>query len=407
MKILILCKKFPYPLKEGEPIAIDYLSRSLHHAGCEVSLLVLNTSKHYFDPTQMPKADNHYAAIHSVRVNNDINIKGALLSLVNGKSYILSRFNSPDFHEKLKEVLLSDQFDVVQLETIYMAHYIPTIREVSSAVVSLRTHNVEHLIWQKVAKMSTSILKKWYLKLQNKSLKSFELQKMNRCDVMVAITANDLENFRSMGFNKTGVPIPVGFNSKEYKTDFLPDTKQKSIAFIGALDWMPNQDGIVWFIEHVWPIILKKHPSMTLNIAGKNTPEWMFKRGTQQIKIHGEVADAKAFISAHPVFIAPLFSGSGIKIKILEGLALGRAVVTTSIGAEGIPAKDGQEIFIADNMEHFAASINQCFDHNIELIKIRKAGRKFIQQHFDSMYLAKKLKSVYEKQSNIKSGNEC
>src|SRR5690606_10985460 len=159
-------------------------------------------------------------------------------------------------------------------------------------------------------------------------------------------TQDDLRNFQELGFHKKGIAVPVGFDISEYETDFTPGPEKQSIAFIGALDWMPYQFGIIWFIENVWPKIIKKHPLMELHIAGKNTPEWIKQKSKSGIIFHGEVPDAKVFIKQHPVMIAPLFSGSGIKVKVPEGLALGRAVISTSVGLEGIPATHGKDLFI-------------------------------------------------------------
>ena len=396
MNILILCKKFPYPLKEGEPIATAYLSRALAAKGCKVSLLVLNTSKHYFDPKLLPEKDNHYHQIYSVEINNDITITGALKCLIQKRSYILSRFISKNYASKLQSVLKSGSFDIVQLETIYMSHYIPFIREVSDAIIALRTHNVEHKIWEGVA-ANMGYLKKWYLNLQIKYLKRLELAVINDCDVLVAITENDLNNFKKSGLKKEGLAIPVGFNTKEYETDFKPDSSNQSIAFIGALDWMPNQHGVVWFLEKVWPLVHAAFPNMEFHIAGKNTPDWIKQKVSAKVIIHGEVPDAKSFIKQHPVLIAPLFSGSGIKIKILEGLALGRAVITTSTGIEGIPAIHEQHLFIANNEQEFFHAIHHCFSPETDILKLRQSGRSLLYNKFDSDLLSTKILATYQR----------
>ena len=404
MKILILCKKFPYPLKEGEPIAISSLSRSLKRKGCEISLLVLNTSKHFFDPKKLPPTENFYKKIYSVRTNNHITAAGAVKNLVSGKSYILSRFYSGEYARQLEKVLKTEKYDVVQLETIYMAHYIPVVREHSKAIVALRAHNVEYLIWERVARCTQSVLKKWYLKYENKFLKKFETAQLNRCDILVAITENDLELFRNMGFQKKGIAIPVGINPGENKTGFNPGPMRQSIAFIGALDWMPNQDGIVWFLENVWPRLHKLFPDLEFHIAGKNTPEWLKERSTDKVIVHGEVANARSFISQHPVFVAPLFSGSGIKIKVLEAMAWGRAVVTTGIGVEGIPAEHGRHLFIANTAYDFLDAIKVCFSEKVDLLKIRKNGRELICQAFDPRQLAGRTIAAYRQLVEDKKG---
>lgn len=383
-------------MREGEPIAISYLSRSLKELGCEVSLLVLNTSKHYFNPAGLPEKENHFEEITSIEVNNEITISGAIISLLKGDSYILSRFYSKRYELKLTEILKTEQYDVVHLETIYMAHYIPAIRENSMALIALRTHNVEHEIWRKVALTTKNIFKKWYLLLQNSALKKFEVQMLNRCDILAAITKPDLDHFVNLGFRRKGIVAPVGINLNEYQIGDNNSWNRQSIAFIGALDWMPNQHGIIWFLENVWPSLSAEFPEITLHIAGKNTPEWLMKKTQDRVIFHGEVPDAKAFINQHPILIAPLFSGSGIKIKVLEGLALGRLVVTTEIGAEGIPAVHGKELMIANTPHDFIIAIHHSLNDINKMKNMGMAGRSFIRKNFDNLEIAESVKKAYQ-----------
>lgn len=398
MKILLLTKKFPYPLREGEPIAISYLSRSLRARGCELDLLVLNTSKHYFEPDQLPSSHNFFRNIYSVKVDNHITLPGAVKSLIRGESYILSRFDSPAFAAKLKEVLSGNSYDVVQLETLYMAHYIPVIRQNSASLVVMRAHNVEHEIWERVALTTTNLFKKWYLRYQNKSLRKFEISKLQEYDMLLAITERDLKVFKNLGFHHDAVVTPVGIALNEYVPDFQCfQNNQLTVGFIGALDWMPNQNGIVWFLEKVWPKISERYPELEFHIAGKNTPEWLLKKAGNRVIVHGEVEDAKKFLNSHPVLVAPLFSGSGIKIKVLEGMALSRAVITTPVGAEGIPARSREHLLIARTAEEFIRQLEYCMEQPLMLREMGRKARQFIQVHFDSSTIAGKVYRAYEK----------
>ncbi len=396
MKILLVTKKFPYPLKEGEPIAINYLAKSLVALGCELDLLVLNTSKHYFDPVDLPASENFFKEIHSVQVQNHITFSGALQSLLLGQSYILDRFKSNAFADKLAKLLRNKKYDVVQMETIYLAHYNKVVRKESNALLSLRAHNVEHEIWERVAATTPNLLKKWYLNNQNKHLQRFEVGHLNEFDVLLAITGRDLDAFRHLGFCKAGIVAPVGLNLMEYSFNNQQIAPANSACFIGALDWMPNQYGLIWFIENVWPNLAKRFPNAQFHVAGKNTPEWLRNKAGGLAIVHGEVQDAKAFIREHSVLVAPLFSGSGIKIKVLEGMALGRVVVTTSIGAEGIPAVHGQHLLIADDDSDFQKQLTWCFENPQQSAEIGLAARELIRQQFDILEIGKKVFTVYQ-----------
>lgn len=397
MKILLITKKFPFPLKEGEPIAINYLARSLAAQGCEVDLLFMNTSKHFFNPAEFPADENFFNEIHSVRVDNHIRLGGALRSMLAGKSYILDRFYSKAFEEKLEDLLRSKRYDVVQLETIYLAHYLPVLRKHYSLKIALRAHNVEHEIWDRVAANTSNPLRKWYLSNQNRYLREFEIGRLNHFDVLLAITARDLDAFRSFGFRYDGVAVPVGINLVDYPIDSQIVAMAGSFGFIGALDWMPNQQGVVWFLEKVWKKLVKKYPAAQLQIAGKNTPAWLKAKTVANVQFLGEVPVAKAFIQQQQVMVAPLFSGSGIKIKVLEGMALGRVVITTSIGAEGIPAVPGTHLLIADTAAGFMNHLVWCLENPEEVRKLGTNAREFIRQHFDNREIAGRVIEVYQK----------
>lgn len=401
MNILIVAKKFPYPLNEGEPIAINYLAKSLVALGCSVDLLVLNTSKHFFDPALFPAKENFFEEVHSVPVDNQITLLGALRSFLAGKSYIIDRFKSSEFETKLFDLLRNKRYEVVQLETIYLAHCIPTVRKFAGIILSLRAHNVEHEIWERVASNTQNPLKKWYLRNQNTHLRQFETEKLNEVDVLLGITSRDLAAFRALGFVNEGIVAPVGINLTDYPIENQQVASKTSIAFIGALDWMPNQHGIVWILEKVWPKLRRYYPEAAFHIAGKNMPSWLVSKAWASAKVHGEVLNAKDFIKQHQVLVAPLFSGSGIKIKVLEGMALARTVITTSIGAEGIPAKSGQHLLIADSASEFEKHISWCFENPKQAAEIGMVAREFIRDHFDNLAIANRVKTTYEKLVNI------
>ncbi|GAB4249627.1 MAG: hypothetical protein Kow0027_12620 [Saprospiraceae bacterium] len=394
MRILVLTKKFPYPLKEGEPIAITNLCRSLKACGAQLTLLAMNTSKHYFDLSKLPAGYDHFEKIHAVDVDNRISAGGALLSLLKGQPYILSRFQNEDYRQALENLLTEEKFDIVQIETPYLAAYVPLIRRLSSVPIVMRAHNVEHEIWDRVAR-SSSLPKKLYLRNQNRHLRQFEVGMLNEYDLLLAITADDLNRFRELGLKKFGLVAPAGLVVSEYQAK--PFDKATSIGFIGALDWMPNQQGVIWFLEKVWPELRKNHPGLIFEIAGKNTPDWLMKKGGDGVKVLGEVPDAREFINRHALFVAPLFSGSGIKIKILEGMALQRAVLTTPIGLEGIPAQNGVHVLSAETAREFVLNVELCLNQPDVATSLGQAARQLMEREFDLYAIGRRVFAEYER----------
>ncbi|BDS11664.1 glycosyltransferase family 4 protein [Aureispira anguillae] len=395
MKILQLCKKFPFPLKDGEAIAITYLAKALNKLDCEVTLLGMNTSKHFFDEKEVPKSFDHYEAMHLVDVDNRLKIKDAFLNLFSSQSYHISRFISPHFDAKLIELLTQNDYDIVQLETLYLAPYVDTIKKYSKAKVVMRSHNVEHEIWKRITDNTSIGAKKVYLSLLTKRLENFELEYLNKYDMMVAITERDLNFFKKLGCKIPAHVTPIGLELEDYKQK-RTEQKQPTFCFIGSLDWMPNIEGIEWILEAVWPKVLEAVPDAVFHIAGRNTPATLLEKKWKNVVIHGEVPSASDFINSHDVMLVPLFSGSGMRVKILEGMALGKVVLSTDLGLEGIHARHNKEVLIANEASAFAREIIRCYDNSDFVTEVGMAAADFIHQHYDNVSIANRLLDFYK-----------
>jgi glycosyltransferase involved in cell wall biosynthesis len=395
MRILQLCKKFPYPLKDGESIAITCIAKALHELGCSVDLLAMNTHKHWVDTESLPDHFNHYTRMETVGIDNRIKPFDAFRNLFGSQSYHIERFIDSNFATALERLLQQHQYDVVQLETLYLAPYIPVIRKHSSALVAMRAHNVEHEIWERIAANSPP-LKRWYLQRITPRLKAYEVAQLNQYDLMVGITRRDVDQFISLGMHIPATVTPIGIDSRAYQPDDSSFHRPLSISFIGSLDWMPNIEGLRWFLYQVWvPLVVPRHPELTFHIAGRNTPAWLKRLQLPRVVVHGEVDQAADFINQHSVMVVPLLSGGGMRAKVLEGMALRKVVLSTPMGMEGIEATHQQECLIATSPSEFADAINWCVAHNDLLAKLGKQGQHFCAQHYDNLETARVLMDVY------------
>ncbi len=396
MKVLQLCKKFPFPLKDGESIAVTHLSKGLHTLDCQITLLAMNTSKHFFNTRNLPENFDHYEAIHTVEIDNSIKYYDAFKNLFSSKSYHIERFVSQAYNNKLIEILQKEKFDVVQLETLYLAPYIDTIRKHSNALIAMRAHNVEHEIWERVTNQTAFLPKKWYLNSLTKKLKNYELDKMNHFDLLIPITEKDLKTYRSLGYSKKAVVTPIGLDTNDYLPNNKSYKQDISLSFIGSLDWMPNLEGLKWFLENIWDEINKRYPKLKFHVAGRNTPNWLMNLNKNNVIIHGEVNDAHKFINRHSVMVVPLHAGSGMRAKILEGMALGKVVITTALGLEGIDAQHQKEVLIANSANEFINCIDFCYQSNGSLGKIGQNALQLTKDKYDNLETAKKLLNTYK-----------
>ena len=396
MKLLVLTKKFPYPLKDGESLAIHGLTKSLSELGCRVSLLAMNTSKHYFAGTDLPGEMDHYREVRTVAIDNSISPVDAVANLVRGTSYHISRFDQENYHAALSEWLQEETFDIIQLETLYLAPYMSTIRRLSNAQVVMRSHNVEHEIWERCSENIGFAPKRWYLRHLTKQLRDYERSQLNQYDLLLPITPRDKKHFERLGCRSETFVLPIGLETKCGPPTYDSYAAAPSLHFIGSLDWLPNLEGLQWFLNDIWPELHRRLPNLEFHIAGRNMPHTIQQLQMDQVIIHGEVADSCSFVSAHSISVVPLLSGSGMRAKILEAMSLGRVVITTTVGLEGIKARNRRDLFIADTAAQFVLVVEECISRGRKLERIGRNAHATFHRHYDRRVLAERLVERYE-----------
>ena len=394
MYILILTNKPPFPAKDGGAIAVFNLAKGLAETGTQVHILAMNTSKH--KGSKLQETTNQNLRLDYVDVKTNIRLFNLTKNLLFSKlPYNAERFINQNFLNELKNILQAKEINIIQLEGPYLSFCIDTIRQYSKAKISFRAHNIEHEIWQRTAAFQKNHLKKSYLNHLAKRIKKFELSLLKQVDLLVPITSRDDSEFKKFGNNLPSAVIPVGI---DITNEFVQHYGNfESIFYIGALDWIPNQEGLLWFIEKVWPIILTKVPNVQFHIAGRNAPKWLEKVFAKpRIRFHGEIENASDFIAKNGIMIVPLFSGSGMRVKIIEGMALGKAIITTSIGAEGIEAINGHDIVIANTAWEFVDELIKLFRNQDLISSISSNATEFVRKNYDNKLISQNLLNFYK-----------
>ena len=394
MKILLLCNKSPYPAFEGGPMAMNSIVTGLLDAGHQVKILAVNSKKFNVNPEAIPEDYRQKTGIELIDVDLRVRPIQAFKNLFSNKSYHVERFISKTFSSRLIEVLKEDIYDVVQLETLFMAPYIDTIRKYTKARIVLRAHNVEHLIWERIAKGTRFFLKRAYINHLAKTLKNYELSVIDKVDGIAAITRKDAAFFRKYCATTT-IDIPYGI----YPDEFKPNSKiegKPTFYHIGSMNWMPNVEGIRWFIDSCLDAVVAKVPDFEFHLAGRHMPEWLKTLKNKHVDVIGEVENAKEFVANHDVAIVPLLSGSGIRIKIIESMALGKTVITTMVGAEGILYNEDVNIIIAENKYKMAEAIRRINENPAMAEEIGQAARKLVEEVYDNRKITERLLSFYD-----------
>ena len=370
------------------------LASSLQLSGCELHMFALNTKKHYVEPENLPSFFNTDFHFSSEVIDTKLSVLGMIKNYFSEGSYNVDRFYSKAVEDKLIKILTANSFDVIQLETLFTAPYIDVIRKYSKGKIVLRAHNSEHIIWERLSILESSPLKKWYLGFLAGRLKKYELNVLSRVDAVVPITKIDSAVFKYSGYKGPMLTIPLGINMNHYPLQ--ESGSELSLFHLGSMDWLPNQEAIRWFLFSVWPAIHKKFPTLKLNLAGRGFPSELLALNLPGVNMEGKVDDANDFMEGKQIMIVPLLSGSGMRVKIIQGLALGKTIISTSIGAEGIDVKDGLNILLADSPAAFLEKIEMCLSNPERCLTIGLNGRKFVAENYSNQVIGKKLCAFYE-----------
>jgi len=396
MKILQVTNKVPYPTKDGGAIACMNLSKGFSQLGHQVTILSMNTIKHHVNINDIPESVQSIAEFKLVDVPAGISSWQAALNLIfSNKPYNAVRFISNRFSKALGKLLDESDFDVIQLEGLYLCPYIPLIRKKTNALIVYRAHNIEHEIWKRTMQISKGI-KRFYLQNLSKRIFKFEKALLNSYDLLVPITSRDEEILNKMGNNRPSHVSQTGMDTSV----MLPNARKlehPTLFHLGSMEWAPNQEALLWFVEKCWPLIQEKYPELQFYVAGRNAPHWLQKKmELRNIVFLGEVEDAYDFINSKSIMVVPLFSGSGMRVKIIEGMALGKSIVTTPIGVEGITVENRKHLLIANDEKEFANAVSDLIEDEELFRATGKNAIEFILEKFDNLATAGKLIEFYQ-----------
>jgi len=352
------------------------LAQSLANAGAEVEILSLNPRKHHSDERASP------LPLQAVDIDT------SRVTLSREAPFVVARFISAAFRETLRSTLRRFQPDVVQIESPFL---LPYARDVRSARVAFRSLNVEFRIWDALARNERNPLRRLALRYIASSLRRYETRHLNTPDAVIPISEDDAADFRDLGCTRPIHVVPCGITLSD-----LPavQPEPRSVGFIGSLDFRPNQEAVAWIVDELWPRV----PDAKLYLAGSSPPEWLRRRAAgKSIEFLGHVPDAEAFLRRMSVVIAPLFAGGGMRIKVLEAMALAKPIVATPLGAGGIDVTHGRDILLAEDAPSFAEAVNRLLREPDTAARLGAAARAMVGERYDSDALGRELLAFYKK----------
>lgn len=396
MKALILTNRVPFPPNSGYPIVVYNTIKGLLRLGVEVTLFSINPLKNKVDVEDIYDPIFESIKFHSFSLDTEVNVWGALFNIFSNQSYNVSRYFDEEGGKILEDLLRENVFDIVQFEGLFVVPYLDIVKENSSAKIIYRAHNIEFDVWERVAMIERFTPRRKYLQFLARRLKVYETEQINRFHQVFAISEQDRQSILRFGC-AVGIEVfPVALDFDRYVTGDSKNTFP-TLFHLGAMDWRPNKEGLEWFLNEIWPDIEPLNSELRFYIAGKNMQREFFDYDSENLVVEGEVFDAVEFINSKDIMIVPLLSGSGMRVKIIEGMAMRKCIIATSMAAEGIKCNPGKDILIANTADEFYRSILQCLTDPNKWREIGKNARKTVERDHDISRISQKMLNIYEK----------
>ncbi len=405
MRVLVLTQIIPYPPNAGPRVKTWHVLRYLVDQGHDVTLLsyVRQDELDY-----VPVLEQLCAAVHTVPIQRSKvrDVAYWIKSNITGRPFLIERDDLPEMRELVRSLLLNELFDVIHADQLTMTQFALEARQVIASkqpFIIFDAHNATWTIWERMRDTAAWFLKPVY-RLEMDRIKKYEAMLTEQFDHTMVVIEQDKEALLQGNPNGLTTKIAQRISTIPIAVDTIelqPVQRQpesRNIMTLGSLHYPPNADGIRWFMNDVFPLIQKEVTDVTLTVIGKNPPSDFSQLADQsegKIIITGYVPDLTPYMETATLMVVPVRAGSGMRVRLLEAFARAMPAVTTTIGLEGIDAKHGREIIVADDPLSFArATVDLLCDTRLQN-QLAGNGRLLAETQYDWRVVLKKMDAVY------------
>ncbi len=391
MKILFLSPTVPFPLTDGGRIRVFNLLKQIAEKS-DITLLALETQP--TDEEGIAELQQLGVQVHLVP-NAPTLPRVSLRTLINAfhrqQPITVSRYDLPTYRQRFKELLATEDYDLVHYEMFHTAQF-HTETDLPGV---LSQQNVDSEIWRRLCSETANPFYKFVYWTQQRAFQRYERELSPKFDVVTCTSDIDALVFQQHCAEDAIAIIPNGVDVTHFQPDFTTESPAHLI-YIGSMDWYPNEDAVAFFADEILPSIQSEVSDVRFSIVGGNPSARVQKLAERNsVIVTGRVPEIKPYFAEATVFVVPLRIGSGTRLKILEALAMGKAIVSTSVGAEGLDLKDGEEIFIADEPKSFAEAVTRLLTDPALRRRIGENGRARVEKDYDWRSIGEKLHRLY------------
>ena len=395
MRILYIATQYPLPVNNGVKMRVWFLLRAIANAGHEITLAT------FADPGDADSTENELRAVckdceivrrRTESMSGSTNYLARLAGVLSPSPFTINRCRSDEMRAVLERRLKGGGFDLVLCDNVFTTVNLPP----TSLPLLLNSHNLEHLVLQRYAEQESNPVKALYARTEAAKLRRFEIAACKRAALVMVCSRFDGEVLQQLcpGLKTAVVPNVVDVRDYEMISEEEPNT----LVYQGGMDWFPNRDALEYFVRAIFPLVQQEIPGVRVIAAGRNpTPE--FRAGFSDVpalEFTGTLPDLRPIIAKAAVCVAPLRIGSGTRLKILEAGAMRKAMVSTTIGVEGLDFVPGQEILIADDPAAFAGNVVELLRSPARRKTIGEAAHNRVAQDYDVKALERSIASAFQ-----------
>jgi glycosyltransferase involved in cell wall biosynthesis len=388
MRILLLTPTLPYPLDTGGRIVVFNTIKHLakRHEIFLVSLIQEGQKKH------VPFLNDYCVSVETVLKDISFSKKGLFLNLFSPIPYNMVRYHSREMEEKLKEIIPKHQFDLMQIEHLHMAQYAMFAGRIP---VILRQHNVESVMMERYYKYAFNTLERMYAYFQWMKLLRYERKICLKSDLVITLSKADEGHIKRLSPQINTEVVSCGVDFEYFNSPFLPRKKDK-IIYVGGLFFRPAFEAISYFLTNIWPRIKENSPEVKFYILG-NCPAEKYKKikNIPDVIFLDPVEDVRPHMATSTLLVVPYRIASGVRLKILESMAMKLPLVSTSIGCEGIEILNEEHILIADTPEAFAWQVIRLLKDKDLRNRLTDNAYRLVKSKYTWENVTEKLQQVY------------
>jgi sugar transferase (PEP-CTERM/EpsH1 system associated) len=393
MRILWLKSDLLLPLDKGGKLRTWHLMRHLarRHAITYLAFADPAAPAAHLDGMHEVAASVHTIPRPEVRKGSPRFYANVTRHVADRVPYAVAQYRSSAYRQRVQSLLDTGAFDLVVADFLFSAINLP--RRVPCPVV-LFTHNVESEIWRRHAETASGQLRRALFASQYRRMMRYEGQALRRFDALLAVSETDRQTFARLYPGMQRGPmyvVPTGVDTEYFAPDPTSDAGTE-LVFTGSMDWLPNEDAMLWFCRDVLPLIRRQVPTVRLSIVGRApTPAVTRLAADSGVHVTGRVDDVRPYMRAAALYVVPLRIGGGTRLKIFEAMAMAKAVVSTTVGAEGLAVTHGRDVLLADGAPDFARSVVQLLSDMDQRRHLGRAARALVVEHFDWSTVARDL----------------